>query len=96
MRNTNEKSLAELLHQFSANRKISEGLLNARIREAWVSEVDKPIRSRVNDISFKNGVLELKVNSAVLRRELLFRKQEIIELLNRKLGEELICEINLF
>ncbi|MFP5470991.1 MAG: DUF721 domain-containing protein [Bacteroidia bacterium] len=51
------------------------------------------IVSKTEKIWFKNGTLNLRLNSSVLKQELNYNKSKIAELINEDLGKELIQEV---
>ena len=60
---------------------------------AWEELMGKAVANRTEKISIKNKVLHLKLNSSVMRDELLHGKQVIIERVNQFAGEEIVNEI---
>ncbi len=53
----------------------------------------KTIANRTDAIFFKESKLIVKLNSSVLREELSFSKNKIIQLLNDDIGEEVVKEV---
>ena len=47
----------------------------------------------INDLSVKNGILTIKVKSAVVRNELSYQKGGIIKKINKQVGNEILKEI---
>jgi hypothetical protein len=47
----------------------------------------------INDISFQDGELELKVKDSVHLQELSFKKEEIKKEINKNLGKEIVKEV---
>ena len=72
--------------------------LDGRMREmdiisAWEEMMGKAVANRTDRLSIHAGVLHIKLNSSVMRDELLHGKQVIIERVNQKAGEELIRDV---
>jgi hypothetical protein len=51
------------------------------------------VNSYTNEIVLKKNTLYVNLNSSVLRQELSFGKQKIIDLLNKELGKTVIKKI---
>lgn len=72
--------------------------LDGRMREmdiisAWEEMMGKAVANRTDKLAIHSGVLHIKLNSSVMRDELLHGKQVIIERVNQKAGEELIKDV---
>jgi predicted nucleic acid-binding Zn ribbon protein len=64
-----------------------------QILEEWENLVGKQIYKHTEDVNLKDTKLYVKVKSSVARQELLFMKSRLVELINRKLGKNVIEEI---
>jgi hypothetical protein len=51
------------------------------------------VNSYTNEVILKNKTLYVNLNSSVLRQELSFGKQKIVDLLNKELGKKIIQKI---
>lgn len=60
---------------------------------SWEELMGKAVANRTENIFIKNKVLHLKLNSSVMRDELLFGKQVIIERVNQKAGFEIVNDV---
>jgi hypothetical protein len=63
------------------------------IINSWEEMMGKAVAVRTEKIYIKNKVLHLKLNSSVMRDELLFGKQVIIERVNQKAGFQIVNDI---
>ncbi|HOS47981.1 MAG TPA: DUF721 domain-containing protein, partial [Bacteroidia bacterium] len=86
MRNTNEHSLGELIHELINAYRLKDGLTRAKIDQVWEKVMDKAIVSRTSELRFEKGVLSIKLNSAVLRNELEYKKADIIHAVSKEIG----------
>ena len=55
----------------------------------------KNIEKYTSNVRYKKGILSVKLKSSVLKEELFFEKEKVIELLNENLGKKYIQEIKL-
>jgi hypothetical protein len=68
-------------------------MLEMEIINSWEELMGKAVAFRTENIAFRNKVMHLKLNSSVMRDELLAGKQVIIERVNQKAGEQFITDI---
>lgn len=59
----------------------------------WEQLVGKPIALRTEGLEIKNGILYITLNSSVMRDELFQRRGQIVEIINREAGIDLIKEV---
>ncbi|MDX1652856.1 MAG: DUF721 domain-containing protein [Brumimicrobium sp.] len=60
---------------------------------SWEEMMGKAVANRTEKIFIQNKILHLQINSSVMRDELLFGKQVIIERVNQKAGFQLITDV---
>jgi hypothetical protein len=63
------------------------------IINGWEEMMGKAIALRTEKIYIRNRILHLKMNSSVMRDELLFGKQVIIDRVNQKAGKQYIVDV---
>lgn len=64
-----------------------------QILESWEEIAGKMIYKHTEDINLKDDTLFIKVKSSVAKQELLFMKNRLLELINRKMGKNVVKEI---
>ena len=64
-----------------------------KLIDAWPDVVGPFIASHTIDLSVKNGVLFVRVDSDALRSELGFSKSILLTNLNNKVGREVVSEM---
>ena len=89
------KKISEVLREISAQKHIRVGIDKIKIQEAWRTVMGKNIEKYTSDVRYKKGILSVKLKSSVLKEELFFEKEKVIELLNENLGKKYIQEIKL-
>lgn len=62
-------------------------------REAWHDVMGSAISKYTTEVLFQRETLHVKLSSSVLREELSYGKEKIINLLNEHLGETLIKKL---
>lgn len=63
------------------------------IINGWEEMMGKAVAVRTQKIYIRNRILHLKLNSSVMRDELLFGKQVIIDRVNQKAGGQYIVDV---
>ncbi len=59
----------------------------------WEELVGKPIALRTESLKIHNKALHIKLNSSVMRDELFQRKGQLIEIVNKEAGFQMINDI---
>jgi hypothetical protein len=93
-RNFESKSLKNVLGNIiGSSNKLNSGLNNIKVQNLWREVMGNNVNSYTNEIVLKKNTLYVNLNSSVLRQELSFGKQKIIDLLNKELGKTVIKKI---
>lgn len=87
-----EYKLKELLEAFAGQSKIHDKLATKRLEEAWHNSYAQ-FSSYTDKMVFKQEVLTIWINSALLRVELSYNKKKMIQELNQQIGAELVKEL---
>jgi len=94
-RNTEFKSIKDVMQDVLQDNKLQKGIDLLTIKETWLELMGKGVQSYTDDIQFKNNTLYVKLNSSVLREELTYGKEKIIKIMNEKLNKVLIKNVKL-
>ena len=87
------KPLGDLIKEFYELHKGSGYLDEQKVIQAWPQVVGPFIASHTIDLSIKNHVLFVRVDSDALRNELGYSKSLLIKNLNDIIGKEIVKEI---
>lgn len=87
------KPLGELIKEFYEQHRGSEYLDEVKLINSWPKVVGPFIASHTIDLSIKNHVLFVRVDSDALRNELNYSKSLLIKNLNDLAGKEILREI---
>lgn len=87
------KPLGDLVKEFMELHKGAEYFDEQRVLQSWPQVVGPFIASHTIDLSIKNGVLFVRVDSDALRHELNYSKSLLMKNLNEGVGKEVIKEI---
>tara|TARA_B100001248_G_C27021676_1_gene292296 strand:- start:190 stop:483 length:294 start_codon:yes stop_codon:yes gene_type:complete len=89
----NPVSVKNIIDKILLNKKLNHGLLELRIKDAWINVMGKNVNTYTTDIKLNKEIIFVKLSSAALKNELVYRSDNIIKLLNNELGQEKIKEI---
>ena len=87
------RPLGDLIKEFYELHKGPEYLEEQRIIQSWPQVVGPFIASHTIDLSIKNQVLFVRVDSDALRSELSYSKSLLLKNLNEMVGKEMVKEI---
>ena len=87
------KPLGDLIKEFYEQHRGSEYLDEVKVIESWLKVVGPFIASHTIDLSIKNYVLFVRVDSDALRSELSYSKSLLMKNLNEMVGKEMVKEI---
>jgi hypothetical protein len=93
-RNFDSKSLKNVIGNIiDSSNKLNSGLNNIKVQNLWRVVMGNNVNSYTNEIVLKKNTLYVNLSSSVLRQELSFGKQKIVDLLNKELGKTVIKKI---
>ena len=87
------QKIKSVLGEFISKNSLSDGIDTARIQENWSSIMGENISAYTKEVSLKQDVLIVKLSSSVLRQELSYGKEKIVEMINKSLGGNKIQDI---
>jgi predicted nucleic acid-binding Zn ribbon protein len=93
MRRSNTQSLSEVLRDYVKGTSIERKLKEVDIVQSWEELLGKTIAHYTKNITLKNKILFLEINSSVVKNELFMMREEIRRKLNERAGEELVDKI---
>jgi len=89
----NEEKINETIDAFINQQKIKKAYYEISIRKAWRDLMGEMVDEYTTSIKISKEKLILEFSSAPLKNEISFQKEQLIRLLNEKLGKEIIKEV---
>jgi len=86
-------SIQDLMKDVIKENKLTKGMHQLSVAEAWEKLMGKGVVSYTNKIELQRTTLIVSLKSSVLREELSYGKEKIIKMMNEELGETLISKI---
>ena len=87
------KNISKVLEDVISQKHFKVGIDNLRVQEAWVKTMGENIQKYTYNVEFKKGKLYIKLKSSVLKEELIFEKNKVINLINQELGKEYVKKL---
>ena len=87
------QKIKAILGEFILKNALSDGIDTARIQENWSSIMGENISAYTKEVSLQQDILIVKLSSSVLRQELSYGKEKIVEMINKSLGGNKIQDI---
>ena len=92
-RNNEHISISDALKEFVETNKLEKGLNKVNVADAWVKLMGNGVNNYTTAVNLERETLYVQLNSSVLREELSYGKQKIIDMLNEELGREIIKKL---
>ncbi len=93
MKRSNEQSIGEVIKEFLKTYHLNKKIDDTRIIHSWEGVVGKMIARHTKNLSIRNGILFVKLDSPALKHELSFARGKIILALNKEAGTEVVKDI---
>ena len=92
-RNNENLSISDVLKEFVETNKLEKGLDKVNVRDAWVSLMGNGVNNYTTEISLERDTLYVQLSSSVLREELSYGKEKIINMINEELGKQIVKKL---
>lgn len=93
MKSGNEKSLGEAIEEMLKAYRLKPKLTEIKAIKSWEKLMGQAISSRTREIFIRDRKLFLRLNSSVLKQELVMAREKIINFINEEAGEKIIEEV---
>ena len=92
-RNNEHISISDALKEFIEANKLEKGLNKVNVADAWAKLMGNGVNNYTTSVNLERETLYVQLSSSVLREELSYGKQKIIDLLNEEMGKEIIKKL---
>jgi hypothetical protein len=86
-------AIKDLMGSFIKENNLSKGMKRISIKESWEQLMGNGVVSYTEKVELKGTTLYVKLSSSVLREELSYGKEKIIEMMNDALGTQEIKKL---
>ena len=92
-RHNEHLKIGDVLKEFVETNKLQSGLDKVKVREVWEEMMGNGVNHYTTAIKLEHQTLYVQLSSSVLREELSYGKEKIINMLNEAMGKELIKKL---
>ncbi|MBB6111570.1 MULTISPECIES: DUF721 domain-containing protein [Mucilaginibacter] len=93
MRKANDKSLKDAIDQMLNVYKIKRRFDETAVVAAWPELVGKPVANRTKELFIRDKKLFLRIESSVIKNELMMMRAQIMDKINEKANGILVEEV---
>ncbi len=83
MRKSNQQSLGQLLNIFVKENHLSSGLTLVELHNSWKDIAGEFIAKHTTDLKIVKNILYIQMDNAACREELMYRKTELLQEVNK-------------
>ena len=92
----NTINLGEAITEFLSNYHLDNDYSKARIENSWYQITGKYLSKHTRKVRFNNGILTISIDSAAIRNELMYAREDIKQKINNSLGDNIVKEIKIY
>ncbi len=96
MRDRNDQKLGEALKDWLSEGPLQSKYAQSTIRKTWEAKMGVLVIQHTSALTFKDGVVRIKIKSAALKQELHLGRDKILAMLKEACPEMYIREIVVF
>ena len=93
MKRNNTNNVGNIIRKLMKNPKLAEKMNELDALDVWKDLIGDNLQKFVVSAKMEKGNLYVKLSSSVLRNELSYKKSELKEQINQKLGRKIVKEI---
>ncbi|MEI6899813.1 MAG: DUF721 domain-containing protein [Bacteroidota bacterium] len=93
MKYSNDQSLGSAIEQFLKAYRLDDKVNERKLIHSWEAVVGKMIAGHTRDLSIRNKILFVRIDSSALKNELIYQKERLINSLNETAGVKVIIDI---
>lgn len=86
-------SIQDALKEFVTTNRLEKGLDKVNVADAWAKLMGNGVHNYTSSVALERETLYIELTSSVLREELSYGKQKIIDMLNEELGKDIIKKL---
>lgn len=92
-RKNDNQNIEDIIKEFVEANNLQTGLDKVNVREAWTNLMGNGVNNYTTAIELKHETLYVQLSSSVLREELSYGNEKIINMLNESLGKDIIKKL---
>ncbi|WP_075603680.1 DUF721 domain-containing protein [Saccharicrinis aurantiacus] len=93
MKKKEAQPIRDIIKQFLHEEHLDQGLIENRVVNSWEAVIGKTVARATTHVSINNGILYVKINSSVMRNELMMIRSKIADALNNHVGHHIVMDV---
>ncbi len=95
MKNSNNFTLREALQEFLHSYHLEDKLLEKQVMQEWGNVMGTMVQNHTTHLYIRKKILYVKVDSAALRNELSYAREQILTALNKAVNATVINDVKI-
>lgn len=91
--NNDPKQLEQLINELIDDIGMSDYVVLTKIKENWNGIIGENIQDKIKLLSYSKGEIKIKVIDSVWRKEIYFRKNNILKKVNELLKKDIVKDL---
>tara|TARA_B100001250_G_scaffold117486_1_gene99727 strand:- start:2153 stop:2446 length:294 start_codon:yes stop_codon:yes gene_type:complete len=92
-RGDNNRKIGDIIKKLMKNPRLVEKLDKLDAIEIWQEIIGSQLHKYITSQNISDGILYIKLNSSVVRNELMYKKTQLLKQINQRLGKKFISDI---
>lgn len=93
MKRTEYKPIGALLDEFWSSPDMARKLAEGSLPDVWRKVVGEVVAAQTRQVRFVQGTLYVHVTSSIIRSELMMQRLGLVQMINARLGMELVAQL---
>ena len=93
MKRTNTQQIGDVLREFLKQEKLDNKIYELQLIDSWEKVLGQTVKRYSSDLYIRDKKLFVKINSAILKNDLIMSREKLIKSLNNQVGVEVITDI---
>lgn len=90
-----DSNIGKEIRKFVIKYGLDNGMEKVVVKKIWEQELGQLIKNNTISFDYNKATIYVKLESSVLKHELTSRKTKLIELINKKIGKNLVVDIKI-
>jgi len=86
-------TLKDVLDDMIREMRIGDKMLEMKVKKIWFEQMQGIIAKNTKYIHLRESILHISIESSVLKQELFMAREKICQIINERLGENVIKEV---
>ena len=90
MKRSKTVRIGEVLEEFFKRPYVARKVAEGKLPEFWREIVGEHVAMLTNEVRLERGILHVSVSSSVVRNDLFYKRDQLMQLINERAGMQLV------